>query len=107
MKEAFIECVWGEEGGRLTRNVILDIIAFWNILLPLQDPKEEGRQTSTKKCKLGPGPGPAKQPAYEPAGEAPSKKQPRVAREDDNSISVLLSSEEQLENLVSSQAMYL
>ena len=58
-------------------------------------------------CKLGPSPGPAKRPAYEPAGGAPSRKQPRVAGEEDDSISVLLSSEEQLENLVSSQAIYL
>ena len=100
-------CVWGEEGGRETNKKCHITANFWNILLPLQDPKEEGSQTSSKKCKLGPGPGSAKRPAYEPAGGATSKKQPRVAGEEDDSISVLLSSDEQLENLVSSQAMYL
>ena len=49
----------------------------------------------------------SKQPAYDPIDGAPSRKQPKFAREDDNSISVLLSSHKQLENLSSSQAMYL
>ena len=85
-------------GGRPTRNVVL---YFTNIFLILQDPTEEG-VVPAKRCKLDS----LKRPAYEPAGNQ-AKKRPCHTREEDENISVLLSGEEDDENLVSSQTMYL
>ena len=84
---------------------MLGITAFQNILLLLQDPREEGL-VPIKVCKLGDTGSTTKRPAYEPAAESRSRKRPRQAREEDN-FSVLLSSDEEDENLVSSQAMHL
>ena len=83
---------------------MLGITAFQNILLLFQDPREEGL-VPLKICKLGDTTS-NKRPAYEPAAESRPRKRPRQGREEDN-FSVLLSSDEEDENLVSSQAMYL
>ena len=89
----------GREGGRDQQEMLCYILQ--NIFLILQDPTEEGVVPVMKRCKLDS----LKRPAYEPAGSQ-NKKRPRVTQEDNN-ISVLLSSEEVEENLVSSQTMYL
>ena len=88
----------GGRGGRDQQEMLCYILQ--NIFLILQDPTEEG-VVPFKRCKLDS----LKRPAYEPAGNQ-DKKRPRVTQEDKN-ISVFLSGEEDDENLVSSQTMYL
>ena len=85
---------------------MLGITSFQNILLLLQDPREEGL-VPPKVCKLQLGDTTrSKRPAYDAAAENRLRKRPRQAREEGN-ISPLLSDDEVDENLVSSQAMYL
>ena len=76
----------GRRGGDQYEILCLGITAFQNIFLLLQDPGEEGPAAHKN---------------------TPSKKRPRLTREEDDNISVLLSSDEEDENLVSPQAMYL
>ena len=86
-------CVWWANKKRH----VIDITGFQNIFLLLQDPSEEGLAAAAKRCKLGPES--LKRPAYESAETRPKKR----PREEDNNISVLLSSDDEDENLVSSQ----
>ena len=94
-----IWCVWGEEGGRETNKKCHITANFWNILLPLQDPKEEALGAAKKRCKLGES---SKRTAYESPEGLPPRKRTR-AEGDEGDISVFHSDEELDENLVSSQ----
>ena len=96
------------EGGGVTNkryHVRYQFSKYFPTFLLLQDPREEGPAAAHKKCKLGLGS--PKRFAYGSAENTPSKKRPRLTREEDDNISVLLSSDEEDENLVSPQAMYL